>query len=177
MICSSESYGWHFQYLYEVDHNPDGVRPHIDNPSTIIGLLFATATFTLGLLADVTLSKNLFFAKNALTVASAPMEVLISFLYWGLGLVWTLQTHSRMRIDLLTQLQVDPSLVRADFLPPLPKSADIGMHAMPAILLIVDIFFFSPPWSISALPSICLSSGIAIAYWFWIEHCYSINGL
>lgn len=54
---------------------------------TIIGLSLATATFAVGLLADLTGSSVLFQAKNALSVASAPMEVLISLLYWGLRAV------------------------------------------------------------------------------------------
>jgi len=66
----NDSYGWHMQYL------------------TIIGLSLSTVTFAVGLLADLTLSKRLFNAKNALSVASAPMECLISLLYWGLRTVW-----------------------------------------------------------------------------------------
>lgn len=65
----NDSYGWHMQYL------------------TILGLSLATATFAVGLLADVTLSPALFAVKNALSVASAPMQVLISLLYWSLQLV------------------------------------------------------------------------------------------
>ena len=63
------SYGWHMQYL------------------TIIGLSLSTATFAVGLLADLTLSHRLFQIKNTLSVASAPMECLISLLYWGLRAV------------------------------------------------------------------------------------------
>lgn len=66
---SNEAYGWHFQYL------------------TVIGLTLATLTFTAGLLADMTLSARLFLVKNLLSVCSAPMEVLISILYWGIRLV------------------------------------------------------------------------------------------
>ena len=55
---------------------------------TIIGLSLATATFAVGLLADITLNHALFQVKNALSVASAPMEVLISLLYWSLRAVW-----------------------------------------------------------------------------------------
>lgn len=51
---------------------------------TIIGLAMATATFAVGLLADLTLSRRLFELKNILSVCSAPLEVLISVLYWGL---------------------------------------------------------------------------------------------
>ncbi|KAL2821782.1 hypothetical protein BDW59DRAFT_181154 [Aspergillus cavernicola] len=66
---ANEAYGWHFQYL------------------TVIGLSLATITFTVGLLADITLDPTLFLMKNLLSTCSAPMEVLISILYWGLRLV------------------------------------------------------------------------------------------
>jgi len=66
---SNEAYGWHFQYL------------------TVIGLGLSTLTFACGLLADLTLSRRLFLAKNILSVCSCPMEVLISVLYWGLRMV------------------------------------------------------------------------------------------
>lgn len=65
----NEAYGWHFQYL------------------TVIGLSLSTLTFIFALLADVTLSRRLFLIKNLLSVCSAPLEVLISVLYWGLRLV------------------------------------------------------------------------------------------
>lgn len=63
------SYGWHFQYL------------------TIIGLTLATTTFAIALFADIFNSRRLFQAKNALTVCSAPLEVLVSALYWSLSAV------------------------------------------------------------------------------------------
>lgn len=69
MIIRNEAYGWHFQYL------------------TVIGLSLATLTFIFGLLADLTLSARLFLVKNILSLCSAPMEVLISILYWSLRLV------------------------------------------------------------------------------------------
>ena len=69
IVYSNDSYGWHFQYL------------------TIIGLALSTLTFAFGLLADITLSRRLFAVKNALSVASAPIECLITILYWGLRAV------------------------------------------------------------------------------------------
>ncbi|KAL3476767.1 hypothetical protein BJX99DRAFT_270278 [Aspergillus californicus] len=66
---ASVAWGWHFQYL------------------TIIGLSLATLTFAVGLLADITSSARLFLLKNLLSICSAPMEVLISILYWGIRLV------------------------------------------------------------------------------------------
>jgi hypothetical protein len=69
MFTRNESYGWHFQYL------------------TVIGLALATLTFVIGSLADITLSSRLFTIKNALSACSAPLEVLVCVLYWGLRIV------------------------------------------------------------------------------------------
>ncbi|KAK5107975.1 hypothetical protein LTR62_000520 [Meristemomyces frigidus] len=134
----NESYGWHLQYL------------------TIIGLSLAAITFTVGLLADLTMSPRLFAFKNALSVASAPMECLISMLYWGLR-------------------AIDPKLVLPDWAPPLPLLTDLGFHAVPAVSLVIDLLFFSPPYTIAFAPSLGLSGCIAFGYWFWIERCYQYN--
>ncbi|KAJ5440205.1 uncharacterized protein N7458_011203 [Penicillium daleae] len=135
---ANEAYGWHFQYL------------------TVIGLSLSTLTFIVGLLADVTLSRRLFLIKNLLSVCCAPMEVLISVLYWGLRLI-------------------DERLVVPDWAV-IPLHADIGFHAVPSIVMLVDLLFLSPPWTISALPSLGLSGTIAFGYWFWVEQCFYYNG-
>jgi hypothetical protein len=135
----SESYGWHWQYL------------------TILGLTVAYATFVVGLLADITLSPKLFVIKNTLSLCSAPLEVLISLLYWGIS-------------------AIDRSLV----VPPelrISVMADVGFHAMPSILLVIDLLFLSPPWTIKAFPAMTLSSAIAVGYWAWVEQCFKHNGL
>lgn len=134
----SDSYGWHWQFL------------------TILGLTAAMVTFIFGLLADITLSRQLFAVKNTLSLCSAPLEVLISLLYWGIS-----------AID--KSLVVSPELATS-------VTADIGFHAVPSILLALDLLFFSPPWTIKALPAMGLSSAIAVCYWWWVEHCYSYNG-
>lgn len=69
LSTSNESYGWHFQYL------------------TIIGLAIGVVTFTLGIVADLTQDARVFQWKNTLSVCVTPLEVLISFLYWGLRTV------------------------------------------------------------------------------------------
>lgn len=132
------SYGWHFQYL------------------TIIGLSLATATFLVGLASDLTLSRRLFLAKNLLSCCSAPMETLVSTLYWGLRLI-------------------DPELVVPKDLE-LPLPADLSFHFVPTFMLLIDLLLLSPPWTISALPALALSLSIAFTYWFWIELCYTRNG-
>ncbi|TKA25903.1 hypothetical protein B0A50_05658 [Salinomyces thailandicus] len=134
----NDSYGWHLQFL------------------TIIGLALATATVTIGLLADLTLSRTLFAVKNILSVASAPLACLISLLYWGLR-------------------AIDHSLVLPDWAPPISLHSDLSFHAVPAFSLIVDLLFLSPPYTIAFLPALGLSATIAFGYWWWVEQCYRVN--
>jgi len=134
----SESYGGQFQFL------------------TIIGLAASLLTFTIGLLADLTGSSRLFAIKNRLSVGSAPLEVLVSILYWGLT-----------AID--KTLVVPPDLE-------LPFLPDFGFHAMPAIMMSLDLLLLSPPWTIRAYHAMALSMVTAFLYWGWVEYCFSKNG-
>lgn len=141
----SESYGWHFQYL------------------TVLGVSISTLCFTSGLLADITNSYTLFTIKNYLALVAAPIEILISILYWSLR-------------------AIDTSLVIPPDLPMLPLVTDIGFHFAPAALLTIDTLLLSPPWPTrpispnASLITITLSTSLAFLYWFWIEHCYTHNG-
>jgi hypothetical protein len=137
-IPLAAAYGGHFQFL------------------TNIGLAIAAMTFAVGLLADLTLNPGLFAVKNALSVCSAPLEVIISILYWGIR-------------------AIDKSLL----IPPefeLHWMPDVGFHLMPAVLLTIDLLLLSPPWTIQAYNSIGLSLTLAFLYWGWVEYCFSING-
>lgn len=67
------------------------------------GLSLATLTFAVALAADLTLSRRLFLLKNLLSVTSAPLEVLITILYWSIMAV------SRRRLS-----RLGPSLIAAD---------------------------------------------------------------
>lgn len=133
----SEQFGGSFQFL------------------TIIGLALACASMVFGFLADITLNQTFFDIKNVISVCSAPLEVLISTLYWGISL-----------ID--KALLFPPELQ----LPPLP---DIGFHLMPAVMLTIDLLLFSPPWTIKAYGAMGISTAIAFLYWGWVEYCFSRN--
>ncbi|CAG8307607.1 unnamed protein product [Penicillium salamii] len=135
---ANQAYGWHFQYL------------------TVIGLTLSTLTFFVGLLADITLSRRLFLVKNILSICSAPLEVLISVLYWGLR-------------------SVDERLVIPEWVV-IPLHADLSFHATPSIVMLIDLLFLSPPWTITVLPALMVSGTIAFGYWFWIEQCFAVNG-
>jgi hypothetical protein len=123
---------------------------------TIIGLTTALAAFALGALADLTMSPLLFAAKNAVAVVATPLEVVISILYWGIRCI-------------------DPKLL----FPPefaLPMLPDVGFHLAPAVFLTLDLVLFSPPWTIPAYGAMALSTGLGMAYWYWVELCFSHNG-
>jgi hypothetical protein len=53
---------------------------------------------------------------------------------------------------------------------------DVGFHAVPAIILVFDLLYLSPPWTITFLPSMALATAITFGYWFWVELCYTYNG-
>ncbi|KAI0526066.1 FAR-17a/AIG1-like protein [Xylaria bambusicola] len=132
------AFGGHFQFL------------------TIIGLSLALFTFVVGLAADLTLSPALFQAKNLFAVCSAPLEVLITILFWGL-------------------CAIDKSLV----FPPeseLTLIPNLGFHAAPGLFLALDLLLLSPPWTIDGFVAVALSQTIAFLYWFWVEYCYRQNG-
>jgi hypothetical protein len=141
--------------------------PHISNPLhngfggsyqflTIIALTISTMTFALGLLADIFLSEQLFVLKSIFSICATPLEVLVSIMYWGLR-------------------AVDKKLV----IPPgheIPFLPDFGFHAMPAIMLTLDLIVLSPPWSIKAYSALKLDFMLTFLYWSWVEYCFSING-
>ncbi|KAI5287224.1 hypothetical protein KEM52_001699 [Ascosphaera acerosa] len=124
---------------------------------TILGLCTALVTCLLGLLADVLLSRRLFRLKNAVAVVSTPLEALISMLYWGLVLL-------------------NEDLVKPANGPRIPLAADLGLHAAPTIFLIIDLLAFSPPWTINFATALTTSAFAATGYWFWVEHCFRMNG-
>ena len=168
----SEAYGWHFQFLYGTpafqtrdgqDHywtlsRDDHVRGRVSRGCNLI------ATCVRGQECAVRCVGTHGGLDKCSVLGTAPSTLngLSLMRFWG-------ETDVRHKVD--------PALVKAEFLPTPPIHADVGQHAIPAILLTIDILFFSPPWSISAIPAMVLSCVIAVAYWFWIEHCYTMNDL
>lgn len=56
------------------------------------------------------------------------------------------------------------------------SAADLNFHLVPFVVMLVDLLFLSPPWTITAVPAMGLSGCLAVAYWFWVEKCYQENG-
>nr|POE63323.1 upf0641 membrane protein [Quercus suber] len=72
-------------------------------------------------------------------------------------------------------LQIDPALVLPEWAPPIDLASDFSFHAVPAIALVIDLLFFSPPYTIAFVPAFGLSAVIAFSYWYWVERCYTFN--
>lgn len=155
-ILGLASFALAFHFLFALTHPISagfgGNYQHLTN----IGLLASTATFASGLLADLTLNPSLFALKNFLSVTTAPLEVLISLLYWG--------------IRTIDKSLLYPPGFSLDLLP------DVSFHLAPAVLLTLDLLLLSPPWTIRAYSALGLSLVIAFLYWGWVELCFSHNG-
>ena len=67
-------------------------------------------------------------------------------------------------------LLVDPTIA-----PQLPFFTDLEFHFFPAVLMLIDTLFFSPPWETSALLPLLSFSLLAGGYWMWVEHCFLRN--
>ena len=145
------AYGWHFQYL------------------TILTLTLAYATFVLAVVLDIlptnpktSLGKAVVFAvratKRIFLIISAPAECLVSLIYWPLHF-----------ID--PTLLAPPELVAA-----FPLTADLSMHALPTILLLVEVFAFSGAFDASAATGASIYLGYGTGYYAWMTHCAGKNG-
>ncbi|KAL4730446.1 hypothetical protein ACLX1H_002481 [Fusarium chlamydosporum] len=150
------SFNYNFQFLIQWDTPIAKAYGWHFQFLTIIGLSASLLAFIVGTLADLTLSRTLFQVKNYIAILATPLEVVISILYWGIRFI-------------------DPKLLMPDdfYIHIIP---DVGFHLAPAVLLTLDLLFFSPPWTIPAYAVMAISTALAFAYWSWVELCYSHNG-
>jgi hypothetical protein len=58
---------------------------------------------------------------------------------------------------------------------PFMPVVDVSFHVVPSVVMLVDLLLLSPPWTITVVPALALSSAIAFGYWFWIEKCFEHN--
>ncbi|KAL5121877.1 hypothetical protein ACEQ8H_000092 [Pleosporales sp. CAS-2024a] len=150
----NNSFGWHLQFL------------------TILGIAICTVCFSFGLVADLTNNTTLFRIKNYILLVAAPLEIVISILYWGLR-------------------AIDTALVVPPDLPLPPLLYDLTFHFFPAALTTLDALLLSPPWPSSSsssseeepmvphhapFVSLALCTATVLLYWVWIEICYANNG-
>lgn len=145
------AYGWHFQYL------------------TIVTLSLTYGVFVLAVLLDVlptsprtafgrTLTGGVRATKRAMLLVAAPAECLVSLIYWPIHFV-------------------DPTLLApAELVAVFPLSADLSMHALPTLLLLVEVFALSEALDASPRTGAIIYGAFGAAYYAWVTHCASKNG-
>ncbi|ORY79927.1 FAR-17a/AIG1-like protein, partial [Protomyces lactucae-debilis] len=125
---------------------------------TILTLTIAYIQFMLACLHDLTGNETILELKQILLLIAGPVELLISVLWWGLKLV-------------------DPTLlIPEELLKVFPLSADLSMHANPAILLLIEIFFVSDALEHSTTTAAAIYAAYGTGYLVWLEHCAKMNG-
>lgn len=136
----NQTYGSHAQYL------------------TILGLGLAHFAQIIGIFATILNCSKLRCVKQSLDIVVAPMEALISILYWSIK-------------------AVDPGLLidpRIAVVPPM--WLDICMHFLPTVVELFDVILFNPQWNMSFLTSLVMFSPVGYFYWWWTHFTYEQNG-
>lgn len=126
---------------------------------TILTLTVAYVQFWVALISDFAPKSDLVRnAKRILLLIACPCETLVSVLYWPIKLY-------------------DASLLAPpELLALFPLSADMSMHAMPAILLLIETFAFSEAIETSNLRAATAYGLYAVGYYFWTERNARLNG-
>ncbi|KAF9483902.1 hypothetical protein BDN70DRAFT_873302 [Pholiota conissans] len=150
-------YGGHFQYL------------------TIQGLVLAALSMILGMVSGlfpwVTGLKS---AKRYLMVVALPVSVVISLIYWSLLALFPSLIIPPMN-------STEPSTPSSSSTSPplfyLPLTVDLSLHAVPAISLTLDFFFFERKYTKKEVHVIApiAAAGFALWYGSWVEYCGKMN--
>lgn len=124
---------------------------------TNLGLVFSLIVFSIGFLSHVTKWEKLFKVKNQLHPLCLVLEIIITIVYWPLRLFF---------IELLI---LDKSAY------PIPIYADLSVHLMPCISLLIDYFVFMPRWTMKARTAMLICLTFTILYWFLLEYLIDLE--
>ncbi|CAK9781916.1 hypothetical protein CC85DRAFT_265427 [Cutaneotrichosporon oleaginosum] len=143
---------------------------------TVCGMITATVAMGLSAVHDLMPFPALHGAKRLFALAAMPVEITISAIYWPLII---LAPQLMLPPDLAAAPDADITAASADApLVFLPLWMDLGLHAVPAVSLIIDFFFlerkYRPP--MSTWVAFAVAATFSTAYVVWVEHCASING-
>ncbi|CAK7910200.1 hypothetical protein CAAN1_21S02476 [[Candida] anglica] len=139
-------------------YSPDRVLPlHLIGAGewqflTNLSLVYSLIVFVIGLISHVTKSQFLYRLKNDLHPVGLALETVVALVYWPL------------RIWFLHLLVKDPSSFA------LPLDADLAIHLMPVISLLVDYLAFMPAWTLKKSTAFSMCAILTTAYWFWLHH-------
>lgn len=141
-IDIESQFGGHYQFL------------------TNLGLWISRLGMLLALLTDFFPQvQRLKMLKMSTCVATLPVETLITMLYWSI-------VHINPDLLIPPKKMIDPNNP-AQFIwqtVRIPLHIDLSLHAAPALFLLVDYLFFSPPFPSSIKPT-AISATATIAYW------------
>ncbi|BEJ15580.1 hypothetical protein CspHIS471_0501850 [Cutaneotrichosporon sp. HIS471] len=143
---------------------------------TVVGMITATIAMGLSAINDLMPFPAVHGAKRLVALAAMPVEITISAIYWPLIL---LAPQLMLPPDLAAAPEVDITGASADApLVFLPLWMDLGLHAVPALALVIDFFFlerkYRPPMSDKV--ALAVAGLFTAGYATWAEHCAAING-
>lgn len=104
------------------------------------------------------------------TDESRKLEVTISSIYWTLIALFP---HLMLMAEPSTS---EPSAAAG--LMRIPLSVDLALHAVPAIALVLDFFFFERKYTKYQVARVLPLTAILFGLWYvsWVEYCASHNG-
>jgi len=140
---------------------------------TIQGLAAAWLTMALSLGCDLLPSSiSLRAAKRVLLMISLPVAIVVFAVYWSLMLLSpSLILRQQLVASEPSSSPAVPELIR------IPLNIDLSLHAVPAIALLADFFFFEKKYTKKQVqigtPLITFLCGTG--YSCWVEYCASYN--
>lgn len=124
---------------------------------TNLSLVYSLAVFVVGFIAHISKSEKLFKLKNNLHPIGLALESIVTMVYWPLRLFW---------LGLLVE---DTSVY------PIPMPADLSIHLMPVVSLLIDYLVFMPRWTIRTRTAFGMCCALTLAYWCLLEYLVDIE--
>ncbi|KAI0780764.1 FAR-17a/AIG1-like protein [Trametes elegans] len=141
---------------------------------TIQGLLLAFVTMVVSLAVDlIPSSRWLRNVKRAVLIIALPVSIVISTIYWNLLLFMPhMIIFTAPDATTPTSSTLVPEPAR------LPLSLDLALHAVPAVAMFIDFYFFERKYTgaASRWGPIVLAAIFGSWYSWWVEYCASYNG-
>lgn len=144
---------------------------------TIVGVVCTGVTMAIAALRDLLPAvKALSTLKRALLLITMPLESVITAIYWPLlifaqDLILSRPPNQPGVGEPSAFADQDLALFR------LPLHKDLVMHAVPAVVLLIDFLLLEPKYTppASTIGAIALVVAVGGTYTSWIEHCAKLS--
>ncbi|KIY65646.1 hypothetical protein CYLTODRAFT_445228 [Cylindrobasidium torrendii FP15055 ss-10] len=141
---------------------------------SVLGAIAALASFSTGILSDLTGSQGLRSAKRFLTLVTLPTQALIALAYCTT--LFKLVNPKTLRVLPSGAMNATIPVFDDSTTPAhLPFDVDFSLHAIPGLALVLDFFLFEERFLADTvvLPIISTAS---LSYAAWVEYCAEKNG-